>query len=173
MHRKVHREDAENRPPSPSLPHLPHSTSPIVPPRLPSPTHLSAEDGATDEDIAITLDARETLFPEGKDLSTVTRLQHTCCERFSVLHLGVCVLQCLCLETENLPIFLLPKPLRPNSATLHPAKYPYPQRQSGRVTCPDRSDTHTCSGPPGLMGRQTLDQTVFRTSTTRTSTLIT
>ncbi|XP_059212635.1 hormonally up-regulated neu tumor-associated kinase homolog [Centropristis striata] len=66
LHRKDHREDAENRPPSPSLPQLPHSASPSAPPRLPSPcpAPLSAEDGATDEEIAITLDTRETLFPE-------------------------------------------------------------------------------------------------------------
>uniref|UniRef100_A0A3Q1CDK0 non-specific serine/threonine protein kinase n=1 Tax=Amphiprion ocellaris TaxID=80972 RepID=A0A3Q1CDK0_AMPOC len=64
LHRKDHREDDENRPPSPSLPQLPHSASPSLPPRLPShsPAPLSAEDGATDEEI--TLDARETLFPE-------------------------------------------------------------------------------------------------------------
>ncbi|KAM4521437.1 uncharacterized protein PAE49_001542 [Odontesthes bonariensis] len=66
LHRKDHREVDENHPPSPSLPQLPHSASPSLPPRLPSPspTPLSAEDGATDEDIAITLDTRETLFPE-------------------------------------------------------------------------------------------------------------
>ncbi|XP_049914627.1 hormonally up-regulated neu tumor-associated kinase [Epinephelus moara] len=66
LHRKDHREDAENRPPSPSLPQLPHSASPSIPPRLPSPSPapLSTEDGATDEEIAITLDTRETLFPE-------------------------------------------------------------------------------------------------------------
>ncbi|GLD59620.1 hormonally up-regulated neu tumor-associated kinase-like protein, partial [Lates japonicus] len=45
---------------------LPHSTSPSIPPRVPSPSPaaLSAEDGAADEEIAITLDTRETLFPE-------------------------------------------------------------------------------------------------------------
>nr|XP_046229739.1 hormonally up-regulated neu tumor-associated kinase homolog [Scatophagus argus] len=66
LHRMDHREDAENRPPSPSLPQLPHSASPSMPPHLASPSHarLSAEDGATDEEIAITLDTRETLFPE-------------------------------------------------------------------------------------------------------------
>ncbi|XP_056260651.1 hormonally up-regulated neu tumor-associated kinase homolog [Seriola aureovittata] len=66
LHRKDNREDDENRPPSPSLPQLPHSASPSIPPRLPSPSPapLSAEDGATDEEIAITLDTRETLFPE-------------------------------------------------------------------------------------------------------------
>ncbi|XP_044026030.1 hormonally up-regulated neu tumor-associated kinase [Siniperca chuatsi] len=66
LHRKDHREDAENRPPSPSLPQLRHSASPSIPPRPPSPfpAPLCAEDGATDEDIAITLDTRETLFPE-------------------------------------------------------------------------------------------------------------
>ncbi|XP_040920767.1 hormonally up-regulated neu tumor-associated kinase [Toxotes jaculatrix] len=65
-HRKDNREDDENRPPSPSLPQLPHSVSPSIPPRLPSPSPapLSAEDGATDEEIAITLDTRETIFPE-------------------------------------------------------------------------------------------------------------
>uniref|UniRef100_UPI003AAD6BFF uncharacterized protein n=1 Tax=Centroberyx gerrardi TaxID=166262 RepID=UPI003AAD6BFF len=66
--RKDHREDddEENRPPSPSLPQLPGSASPSLPPRLPSPSPapLSAEDGITDEEIAITLDTREALFPE-------------------------------------------------------------------------------------------------------------
>ncbi|XP_008277853.1 hormonally up-regulated neu tumor-associated kinase homolog [Stegastes partitus] len=65
LHRKDHREDGdENRPPSPSLPQLPRSASPSLPPRLPSPSPAppSAEDGATDEEI--TLDTRETLFPE-------------------------------------------------------------------------------------------------------------
>lgn len=63
--RKDHGEDEENRPPSPSLPLLPRSTSPSLPPRLPSPSPapLSAEDGTADE-LAITLDTRETLFPE-------------------------------------------------------------------------------------------------------------
>ncbi|XP_028461071.1 hormonally up-regulated neu tumor-associated kinase isoform X2 [Perca flavescens] len=62
LHRKDHRENAENRPPSPSLPQLPLSASPSIPPRLPSPSlaPLSAED----EEIPITLDTRETLFPE-------------------------------------------------------------------------------------------------------------
>ncbi|KAG7244306.1 hypothetical protein INR49_004446 [Caranx melampygus] len=66
LHRKDKKEDDENRPPSPSLPQLPHSTSPSLPPRIPSPSPapLSAEDGATDEEVAITLDTRETLFPE-------------------------------------------------------------------------------------------------------------
>ncbi|XP_032399439.1 hormonally up-regulated neu tumor-associated kinase homolog [Etheostoma spectabile] len=61
LHRKDHRENAENRPPSPSppLPHPPLSASPSIPPRLPSPS-LAPED----EEIAITLDTRETLFPE-------------------------------------------------------------------------------------------------------------
>ncbi|KAI3364520.1 hypothetical protein L3Q82_011302 [Scortum barcoo] len=64
--RKDNREDAENRPPSPSLPQLPHSASSSIPPRLPSPSPapLSTEDGATVEEIGITLDTRETLFPE-------------------------------------------------------------------------------------------------------------
>ncbi|KAM9704628.1 LOW QUALITY PROTEIN: hormonally up-regulated neu tumor-associated kinase [Menidia menidia] len=48
-------EDAENRPPSPSLPQQPPSPSPAPP---------SAGDGATDEDVTLTLDIRETLFPE-------------------------------------------------------------------------------------------------------------
>lgn len=93
MHRKVHREDAENRPPSPSLPYLPHSTSPSVPPRLPSPTHLSAEDGATDEGIAITLDTRETLFPEGKDLQwrRDEAAAHLLCEVFCPASGCLCV----------------------------------------------------------------------------------
>ncbi|CAI5683239.1 hormonally up-regulated neu tumor-associated kinase homolog A isoform X1 [Oreochromis niloticus] len=59
----LHREGDENRSPSPSLPQPPHSASPSLPPRLPSPSPapLSAEDRATDEE---TLDARETLFAE-------------------------------------------------------------------------------------------------------------
>ncbi|XP_045917331.1 hormonally up-regulated neu tumor-associated kinase homolog [Micropterus dolomieu] len=66
LHRKDHCEDVENRPPSSSLPQLPYSASPLVPPRLPSPSPapLSTEDRATDEEIAITLNTRETLFPE-------------------------------------------------------------------------------------------------------------
>ncbi|TKS75892.1 Hormonally up-regulated neu tumor-associated kinase [Collichthys lucidus] len=66
LHRKDMREDVENRPPSPSLPQLPHSTSPSIPLHhaSPSATRLSAEDGAIDEEIAITLDTREALFPE-------------------------------------------------------------------------------------------------------------
>ncbi|XP_041660695.1 hormonally up-regulated neu tumor-associated kinase homolog B [Cheilinus undulatus] len=67
LHRKDHREDTENHPPSPTLPKLPHSASPLIPPRRPSPSpaHLSAEGVATDEEIGITLDTRETpLFPE-------------------------------------------------------------------------------------------------------------
>ncbi|XP_062324044.1 LOW QUALITY PROTEIN: hormonally up-regulated neu tumor-associated kinase homolog [Osmerus eperlanus] len=59
--RESHKEDEENRPPSPSLPQLPPSSSP--PPRLPSPGPLSVE-GITDEEIAITVDTREALFPE-------------------------------------------------------------------------------------------------------------
>ncbi|XP_068564339.1 hormonally up-regulated neu tumor-associated kinase homolog [Cebidichthys violaceus] len=62
LHRQDHQEDVEN----PSLPQLPQSTSPSIPPRLPSPSPApqSTEDGATDEEIAISLDTRETLFPE-------------------------------------------------------------------------------------------------------------
>lgn len=76
LQRKVHREDAENRPPSPSLPQLPHSASPSLPPCLPSPAHLSAEDGATNEGTGITLDTKETLFPEGKELHLEQKLHH-------------------------------------------------------------------------------------------------
>nr|XP_020489135.1 hormonally up-regulated neu tumor-associated kinase homolog [Labrus bergylta] len=67
LHVRDHREDTENHPPSPSLPKLPHYSSPSIPPRRPSPSpaHLSAEEGATDEEIAITVDTREMpLFPE-------------------------------------------------------------------------------------------------------------
>ncbi|XP_075940852.1 uncharacterized protein LOC142942433 [Anarhichas minor] len=60
LHRQDHREDLGN----PSLPQLPQSTSPSIPPRLPSPAPQSTEDGATDEEIATSLDTRETLFPE-------------------------------------------------------------------------------------------------------------
>uniref|UniRef100_A0A8D3D1P1 non-specific serine/threonine protein kinase n=1 Tax=Scophthalmus maximus TaxID=52904 RepID=A0A8D3D1P1_SCOMX len=70
LQRKHDREDDENRPPSSSLPQLPRSASPPMPPRIPSPSPacLSAGDGPTDEEVAITLDKREKLFPEGKDL---------------------------------------------------------------------------------------------------------
>uniref|UniRef100_A0A3Q1J697 non-specific serine/threonine protein kinase n=1 Tax=Anabas testudineus TaxID=64144 RepID=A0A3Q1J697_ANATE len=69
LYRKDHREDDGNRPPSPSLPQLPHSASPPLPPHLPadSPAPLLAEDGGIDEDIAITLE-REVVFPDGKNL---------------------------------------------------------------------------------------------------------
>ncbi|KAM6906071.1 hormonally up-regulated neu tumor-associated kinase homolog A [Lycodopsis pacificus] len=60
LHRQEHREDVEN----PSLPQLPQSTSPSIPPRLPSPAPQSTEDGTTDEEVASSLDTRETLFPE-------------------------------------------------------------------------------------------------------------
>ncbi|XP_047429988.1 hormonally up-regulated neu tumor-associated kinase homolog [Mugil cephalus] len=63
-HRKVHQEDDENRPPSPSLPLLPHSVSPSLPARLPSPLPAPPSDGATDEEVPISVDTRETLFPE-------------------------------------------------------------------------------------------------------------
>lgn len=65
-HRKVHLEDTENHPPSPSLPRIPHCASPGIPHRLPSLTRLSAENEDTDEEITITVDAPEMLFPEGK-----------------------------------------------------------------------------------------------------------
>uniref|UniRef100_A0A8C6KL00 non-specific serine/threonine protein kinase n=1 Tax=Nothobranchius furzeri TaxID=105023 RepID=A0A8C6KL00_NOTFU len=66
QHRKAHQEDDENRAPSPSLPQLPLSASPPRARRLPSrsPARLSAEDRSPDEELAITLDAREVLFPE-------------------------------------------------------------------------------------------------------------
>uniref|UniRef100_A0A8D3CKE1 non-specific serine/threonine protein kinase n=1 Tax=Scophthalmus maximus TaxID=52904 RepID=A0A8D3CKE1_SCOMX len=66
LQRKHDREDDENRPPSSSLPQLPRSASPPMPPRIPSPSPacLSAGDGPTDEEVAITLDKREKLFPE-------------------------------------------------------------------------------------------------------------
>ncbi|XP_034435971.1 hormonally up-regulated neu tumor-associated kinase homolog [Hippoglossus hippoglossus] len=57
LHRKNNRGDDENRPPSPSLPQLPRSASPSIPPRLPSRSPAP-------EEIAITVDTRETLFPE-------------------------------------------------------------------------------------------------------------
>ncbi|KAM9840290.1 uncharacterized protein ACBR49_015692 [Aulostomus maculatus] len=53
--RKDQREEDNNRAPSPSLP-------PLLPSPLPGP--LSAEDGTTDEEVAVALDTRETLFPE-------------------------------------------------------------------------------------------------------------
>lgn len=60
----------ENRTPSPSLPQLLHSTSPVIPPRFTSPFPIpqSTEDGATDEEIDIKLETKEALFPRGKDL---------------------------------------------------------------------------------------------------------
>ncbi|CAJ1077212.1 hormonally up-regulated neu tumor-associated kinase [Xyrichtys novacula] len=67
LHRKDHREDTENRPPSPALPKLPHSASPSTPPRClsPSPVCLSAGDRATDEETGVALETREMpLFPE-------------------------------------------------------------------------------------------------------------
>ncbi|XP_037541025.1 hormonally up-regulated neu tumor-associated kinase homolog [Nematolebias whitei] len=66
LHRKGRREYDENRPPSPSLPHLPLSASPPLPPRLPSssPVPLPAEEETPDEEFAITVDTREALFPE-------------------------------------------------------------------------------------------------------------
>ncbi|XP_054475086.1 LOW QUALITY PROTEIN: hormonally up-regulated neu tumor-associated kinase homolog [Anoplopoma fimbria] len=64
LHRQDHQDDVVISPPSPSLPQLPHSTAPAIPPRLPSPAPQSMKDGAIDEEIAITLDTRETLFPE-------------------------------------------------------------------------------------------------------------
>ncbi|XP_013875166.1 hormonally up-regulated neu tumor-associated kinase [Austrofundulus limnaeus] len=66
LHRKGRRESDENRPPSPSLPQLLISASPTLPSRLPSssPAPLPAEEGTPDEELAITLDTRETLFPE-------------------------------------------------------------------------------------------------------------
>lgn len=63
LHQKVHLEDAENYPPS--LPGIPRCASPALAHRLPSLTRLSAEGGATDEEITITVDAPEMLFPEG------------------------------------------------------------------------------------------------------------
>ncbi|KAG7256715.1 hypothetical protein CRUP_027256 [Coryphaenoides rupestris] len=79
--------DEENRPPSPSLPRLPLSSSsssslppllprlaslPSPPPLLPPPPHPppppppppATEAGISDEEVAITVDTREVLFPE-------------------------------------------------------------------------------------------------------------
>ncbi|XP_038141953.1 hormonally up-regulated neu tumor-associated kinase homolog [Cyprinodon tularosa] len=68
LQRKAHLEDDENRPPSPTLPHLPHSASPPLPSHLPSPflspDPLSTEDGTTDEEVTISVNTRENLFPE-------------------------------------------------------------------------------------------------------------
>uniref|UniRef100_A0A665VSV5 non-specific serine/threonine protein kinase n=1 Tax=Echeneis naucrates TaxID=173247 RepID=A0A665VSV5_ECHNA len=95
LHIKDNRGDDENRPPSPSLPQLPHSVSPSIPPRLPSPSPapLSAADGATDEEIAITLDTRETLLPEGKGLLTYSK-QICTHPYYSVDIYYICVLLC-------------------------------------------------------------------------------
>lgn len=70
LHRKGHRESDENRPPSPSLPQLPLSASPTSPSHLPSssPVPLPAEEGPPEEELAITLDTREALFPEGEEI---------------------------------------------------------------------------------------------------------
>lgn len=65
LHPKVHAEDAENYPPSPSLPRIPRCASPALPHRLPSLTRLSVEDGAADEQITVTVDGPQMLFPEG------------------------------------------------------------------------------------------------------------
>lgn len=65
LHQKVPLEDAENCPPSPSLPRLPRCASPALPPRLPSLKRLSAEDGSTDEELAMAVDVPQMLFPEG------------------------------------------------------------------------------------------------------------
>ncbi|XP_054900050.1 hormonally up-regulated neu tumor-associated kinase homolog [Poeciliopsis prolifica] len=64
LHRKGHREDDENRPPSPALPHLRRSASPPSPSDPPSPDPLSAEDGTTDEEVTVSINTRDTLFPE-------------------------------------------------------------------------------------------------------------
>ncbi|XP_062415817.1 hormonally up-regulated neu tumor-associated kinase homolog A [Pungitius pungitius] len=65
LYRQDQREDMENRTPSPSLPQLLHSISPSIPPRLTSPFPVPqfTEDGATDEEIAIKSENKETLFP--------------------------------------------------------------------------------------------------------------
>lgn len=170
------REDVENRPPSPSLPQLPHSTSPSIPPHhaSPSATRLSSEDGAIDEEIAITLDTRETLFPEGKDLQHPEREaapQH--CVWHTVLHLCVSVFQCLCSGTGNLSISLLLKALHLNSVTPPLAKSPYLLSQSETTARRDRFDIHTCSGLLNQTVQQILGQTVSMTTATRTTTFIT
>lgn len=67
MHRKGHHEDDENCPPSHALPHLPRSASPPSPSDPPSPEPLSAEDETTDEEVTISIDTRDALFPEGKE----------------------------------------------------------------------------------------------------------
>lgn len=131
-HRKDNKEDDENRPPSPSLPQLPHSTSPSIPPRVPSPSPaaLSAEDGAADEEIAITLDTRETLFPEGKDLLNGSKATHIHSSVCDTSYLYAFTFQCLCLETGSSSIFLLLKPLHLNSVTPPLAKSPFLLSQS-------------------------------------------
>lgn len=71
--RKAHRVDAENCPPSPSLPQLPRPASPRTTPRLPS-----AENGGAGEDTAITLAGRGMLFPEGtSSRSPEVKVQHS------------------------------------------------------------------------------------------------
>lgn len=180
-HKKDQREDDENRPPSPSLPQLPHSTSPSLPPRLPSPSPapLSAEDGATDEEIAITLDTREALFPEGKKLLHPQKQKHlTSIEQHDMtecdtLHIYVCVFQCPCLETGNSSIFLLLKALHLNSVTPPLVKSPYPLSQTETAAHRDRSDTHTCSGRHSPMAQQIPGQTASMTTATRKIMLIT
>lgn len=73
MLRKAHRVDAENRPPSPSLPQLPRPASPRTTPRLPS-----AENGGAGEDTAITSAGRGMLFPEGTgSRSPEVKVQHS------------------------------------------------------------------------------------------------
>lgn len=75
---KGQEEVDENCPPSPHLPRLPLSVSPSMPLRVPSPSlapipdfiSRHAEGGATDE-VAITLDTRELLFPEGEKFTEI------------------------------------------------------------------------------------------------------
>lgn len=90
-----------------------------------------------------------------------------------MLSLSLHLLKHLCLETGILPIFLLLKCLHPNSVILHLAKSGYQLSQSERAVCPDQPIMQTRSGLRSQMGQQTLHPTVFRTSATLVSTLIT
>uniref|UniRef100_A0A3Q2NYN8 non-specific serine/threonine protein kinase n=1 Tax=Fundulus heteroclitus TaxID=8078 RepID=A0A3Q2NYN8_FUNHE len=64
FHRKGHHKDDENCPPSPTLPRVPRSASPPSPSPFISPDPLLAEDGTTDEEVTISVNTRETIFPE-------------------------------------------------------------------------------------------------------------
>ncbi|XP_034554785.1 hormonally up-regulated neu tumor-associated kinase [Notolabrus celidotus] len=104
--RKDHIEDTENRPPSPSLPKLPYSASPSIPPCRLSPS--PAEDGAINEETGITLDTRGTLlFPEVSVFGD-RELVHLCPPQSSASQ--------LC-DSAPCQVPLLPEPIRDSSTS--------------------------------------------------------